>query len=351
MKLHTLLLSFIFSIVFISLSAFLIFLWWNNSPALLKRSNSTISKLDVAKKLLPNKDSLKVVSYNIHFGIGLNANSLKNNEESFLKRLDHIANILKDINADVVLLQEVDFNSKRSHFIDQGNYIASKAGYSFLTKAPTQRKKVHLFYNNIFGRIEQGLCILSKYPIEYSEAIIFNYSNQMPFFAKWLYDPHGALKCIINYKKKPITFINTHLDPWDQEARVEELETITYYWLRYQANPIILGGDFNAISHPSKKNGYYLLDAPWFIDKESFDLKNDKTIPTLMNLGFKDTLPSKLSLHHKKNFTYPSNDPIEKLDYIFVGNKARIIKSSIYNEAKTASDHLPIVVTIKINGH
>lgn len=352
MKLLKLLLSFILTICFIALFAFLIFLWWNDSPALSKKSNPTILELDIEKKLSPNKDFLKVVSYNIHFGVGLNGNTTKIDKKSYEKRLDKIANILKDIDADIAFLQEVDFDSERSHFIDQANYLASKAGYSYITKAPTHRKKVHLFYNNIVGKIELGLCVLSKYPIEHSETMIFDYSKQIPFFAKWLYDAHGAQKCVIKYQQKPITIINVHLEPWDQEARLEQINVIIKFWLNHQSFPTIIAGDFNSISpNSSKKNGYYLLDAPWFIDNDSFDIKNDKTIPTLMNLGFKEALPSKLSLNHKKNYTYPSSGPLEKLDYIFVGNKARIIDGYIYKEAKTASDHLPIVARIKINGH
>ncbi|NGX36260.1 MAG: hypothetical protein K1000chlam1_01101 [Candidatus Anoxychlamydiales bacterium] len=351
MKLLRLLFSFILSILIITFIVFIIFLWWNSSPALSKRSNSTIIKLDNKESPTLNKKFLKVVSYNIHFGIGLNGDTTKVDKKYFEKRLDKIGKVLKDIDADIVLLQEVDFHSKRSHFIDQGEYLASKAGYSFVTKASTQRKKIHLFYHNVVGKIEQGLCILSKHPIEQSESMVFDYSSQMPFFVKWLYDPHGAQKCIINYQNKPITLINIHLEPWDSEARLDQIKTIISFWLNHQSYPTIIGGDFNSISRSAKKTGYYLLDAPWFIDKSSFDISKDKTIPTLMNLGFKEALPSKLSLHHKKNYTFPANSPLEKLDYIFVGSKARIIKSYIYEEAKTSSDHLPIVATIKINNN
>ncbi|NGX33696.1 MAG: hypothetical protein K1060chlam1_00036 [Candidatus Anoxychlamydiales bacterium] len=343
-----LLLSAFSTIIFL----FFIFLWWNESPALPKRSNPEITFLNVNKKDINAKSfTLKVASYNIHFGIGLETDSPYIDKNSYIKRLDKIAQILKDIDADVVLLQEIDSASKRSHYINQANYLAKVAGYNYFTQAPTLKGKVHINFHKVVGKIEHGQAILSKYPIEYSEAIVFDYASYMPFFVKWLYDPHGAQKCVINFHGKKINFINLHLDPWSQDQREEQIQKIKKLWLRDKNTPTIIGGDFNSIAPTASKEGLYLQDAPWFVDKKNFDIKNETTISTLMHLGFKEAGPLRLSLNHKRYNTYPADDPKEKIDYIFAGYKARIIHGYIYERANTASDHLPIVADIKINGN
>lgn len=342
-KLKIFIILFIFFII-LPLS----FLWWNDNPPLPQRSNLPITKINTSNNLKNNPEFLKIASYNIHFGIGIDIKTKKTEKNNYIKRLNEIANILKKIDADVVLLQEVDFNSKRSSNINQGEYLAQQAGYKYMSISPTLRKKIHPSFNKIIGRIEHGLCVLSKYPIDHSENIIFQLTDEIPFIFKWLFDPHGAQKCSIKFNSSKINIINLHLDPWSQLKREEQVELIKENWLSHAEFPTIIGGDFNALSPNSKKEGHYLKDAPWFIDKAKWDIKNEVTIPTILHSGFKEADPTILSLK-KSNFTYPADAPKEKIDFIFSGNKTKIIKGFVFKEAKDASDHLPIVAEIKIN--
>jgi len=348
MKRIRLIISLILTNLFILFLLFFTFLWWNNTSPLHKKSNPAISTLKINNDPKDNYQKIiKIVSYNIHFGIGLNIQTDEIDKNSYLKRLNKIAKILQDINADIVLLQEVDFFSKRSFFIDQHKYLAMKSGYKYIAKAPTLRKKIHFFFNKVIGKIEHGLSILSKYPIEFNEAYIFDISKEIPFYMNWLYDPHGAQKCIVDIKGKKINIINVHLDPWSQYIREEQMTTIKNLWLK-DKKPTILGGDFNALSPTAiKKKGLYQLDAPWFIDKKSWDIKNEQTINILISLGYKEAAATKLSIK-TNNFTYPSNNPKEKIDHIFASNEIKIIQGYIYKDAKIASDHLPIIAEIKL---
>jgi endonuclease/exonuclease/phosphatase family metal-dependent hydrolase len=344
-------LSFILPFFFIVLFLFISFLWWNDNPPLEKRSNPPIINLNINNNLSNNPMFLKIASYNIHFGIGFDIKTKKTKKPNYLSRLKQLAEILKDIDADIVLLQEVDFDSKRSSNIDEGKYLASLAGYNYISKAPTLRKKIHLSFNMLIGKIEHGLCILSKYPIEYSENIIFDHTNEIPFFAAWLFDPHGAQKCSINFNGTIINIINLHLDPWSQQSRENQIEFLKEQWLTGTIMPTILGGDFNSLSPFAKKEGYYLQDAPWFIDRTKWNIKNELTIPKILHAGFKEADPTILSFKKGKNFTFPSNAPKEKIDFIFARHKSKIVKGFVYEEAKDASDHLPVVAEIKINSN
>lgn len=342
---------FILIIIIISLVSFLSFLWWNDTPPLPKKSNPPIIKIDIPVNKKDNSKPLKIASYNIHFGIGFDDKTKKTHKHYYLKRLEEIAKVLKEIDADVVLLQEVDFDSKRSSFIHQGKYLAKLAGYPYIAKAPTLRKKIHLSYNMLIGRIEHGLCILSRYPIDYNENIVFDQKNEIPFFAKWLFDPHGAQKCVVDFNGTKINIINLHLEPWSQYIRENQIKHIKNDWLLTTKLPTIIGGDFNALSPFAKKEGLYLQDAPWFIDKSKWNLKNEKTIPTILHAGFKDSDPTILSLTRIKNLTFPSINPKEKIDFIFAGNKAKILNGFVFKDAKEASDHLPIVAEIEIKAN
>lgn len=319
---------------------------WNDNPPLPKRSNPEILKLDVLTTT--SNQNLKIASYNIHFGIGFDVTTIKTKKEDYIRRLDEIASILKKIDADIVLLQEVDFDSKRSSFIHQGKYLAQKAGYSYVAKSATLRKKFHLSFNLLWGRIEHGLCILSKYPVESNESIVFEQTKEVPIIAKWLFDPHGSQRCIIDYKGTKINVVNLHLDPWSQQTREKQILEIKNEFLENSKLPSIIGGDFNSLSPKSKKEGLYMQDAPWFIDKTKWNIEKESTIPTLLHAGFIEADPTILKFARKKNYTFPSDNPKEKIDYIFAGNRAKILDGFVYKNAKEASDHLPIAAEITI---
>jgi endonuclease/exonuclease/phosphatase family metal-dependent hydrolase len=338
------------TILFILLILFFIFLSWNESPKIPKRYSPNINTLNIESFSKDKKDIIKVVSYNIHFAIGLDEKTNKINKSDYENRLNDLASVISTIDADIVLLQEVDINSKRSHFINQGEYIAKKAKYNYFIQVPTLKNKIHIFFNKIIGNIETGMAILSRYPILDTEAYIFEHSEEVPFFAKWLYDPHGAMKCLIQYNNKKIKVINLHLDPWSQQNRESQIEKIKKMWLYDLKKPTIIGGDFNSIDpYDHNKKGLYLYDAPWFINKKNWNLKKETTISTLLRLGFRQANAFKLYLNQGKLFTFPANDPKEKIDYIFSGFNTRMITGYVFKKAKTASDHLPVIADIKIH--
>lgn len=78
------------------------------------------------------KNSFSIACYNIAHGRGLAESNWSGGDEAArMRRLDEIASLLKTLDADVVVLNEVDFDASWSHQINQAEYLAEKAGYSF----------------------------------------------------------------------------------------------------------------------------------------------------------------------------------------------------------------------------
>ncbi len=100
----------------------------------------------------------------------------------------------KKIDADIVLLQEVDFHARRSHFIDQAAHIAKKNNYSYIARALHMKEKWHPSFGNLHGSIKHGICILSRYPLQENLVKIFEFPEEMPFYLRWIFNPHGAQK-------------------------------------------------------------------------------------------------------------------------------------------------------------
>lgn len=66
------------------------------------------------------RSTLRIVTWNIHKGIGT--------DRSY--RLERIVGVLREIDADVVCLQEVDWNVPRSRWERQGERLAQELGYA-----------------------------------------------------------------------------------------------------------------------------------------------------------------------------------------------------------------------------
>jgi len=335
--------AIIIVILFISIIGFL---WWNHYPPLPLFSEGIIKQVAPVKGSAKSLDQLCVVTYNIHFGIGYDwkrKDAL--HKQGFIQRLDRIAKILVEADADIVCLQEVDFDSQRTQRIDQAEHIAKKAGFAFVAKATHLRERFHPSIQGLHGPIDHGICVLSKFPITQNQVTIFPHPKEVPFYLRWIFTPHGMQEVKIKHPKGYIHVFNAHLEPWSQRTREAEIEKMVA--LTKQVNtPIIIAGDFNTIPPETpKKMGFHMNDAPWFIDPTKWDIENESTIKTLRALPtISEAIPPKQFLADEKaSCTFPALDPIEKLDYIFALNGLKITKGFVFHAAKTASDHLPLV--------
>jgi len=159
--------------------------------------------------------SLKVMSWNLHHGAGLDGKI----------DLNRIADFIKKQEADMIVLQEVDNRCKRSGDIDQATEIAKLTGLhgSFGAAMP-------------YDGGQYGLAILSKHPIGKTEVIRLPGSGE----------PRIGLMAGIQTPAGAITFVSTHFDHRSGENRIAQAkELITA--LEKIPGPIIVGGDLNDV--------------------------------------------------------------------------------------------------------
>ncbi len=170
----------------------------------------------------PNK-KLTIMSYNIKCAW-------------YGKTIDQVVKQLKEIDADIIGLQEVDCNTTRSTGGNQIETIAGKAGYPYYYFAPVIQlggdKTQHADPN--LKTSAYGHAILSKYPIKKSEIIwpdAQSAEGECRNFERHEIDVNG----------KTVAFYNCHLDT------NKGSEQYFYVQEKYMANDkyAICVGDFN----------------------------------------------------------------------------------------------------------
>lgn len=257
---------------------------------------AVFSLLSCANKREPI--TVTVMSYNIGYG----QNGIEN-----------VASVIRDVDPDVVGLQEVDVHwSKRSDFIDQAEYLASALG-------------MHLFYAPIYslpdsvenGRPRKfGLAFLSKYPfIETINHPLSRLSTQDTVSSTSILP--GFPQVTVKIGNSLVTLFNTHLDfrrdPRVREIQVEEMLSI----IEMVDHPKILLGDFNAQPDADVLKPIFGL----FTNAVADD-------PTLL-------------------YTFPSDNASRQIDYITFSSHFTL--DTVYVVQSLASDHLPIIARLRIN--
>ncbi len=238
----------------------------------------------------PSSDKLRVLSYNIHHGEGVDGKL----------DLERIAKVILSVQPDIVSLQEVDRNVPRSKSVDQPAELAK------LTKMEA------IFEKNIdLQGGEYGNAILTKLPI-------LKYRNEkLPMIQQG--EARGVLVAELQWGRfGPIGFLATHFDHRPNAAdRVASAKRVNE--LVASSNmPSLLVGDLNAT-----------------VDSEPLDLLMKE-----WSHSNKQPLP-----------TIPVQSPTRQIDFILTRStaKARWNTSQIrVLEEEVASDHRAIFAELTL---
>lgn len=262
--------------------------------------------------------TLKLATYNICSGRGSDKNRWPiHDEDAMKKRLDDIVNVLRAEAPDIVVLEEVDFDSICTGRQNQAAYIAQQAGYSYWVEQKNVDAETLLLFS-----MRTGNAVLSRYPITNAEHIPF------PGHTKWetiLGGKPGAVLCeIMLSDTQSIHVLATHLASKSEAIRVESVKIIEKLRLA-SAEPFFVVGDLN-----STPNGFPC----------SRQAKGENALSLLLDGGGYTTVP--LRDPTTNDFTISC----AVIDWILVPPSWKIISRSVV--PSVASDHSAVFMTVKV---
>ena len=198
----------------------------NLTPDLLKRICAflilgTLLLADAAEgQNASGQDSLRkfrVMTYNIHHGAGLDRKV----------DLQRIADLIKQEQADIVALQEVDKGVERTARRDCPAELAALTGMTCV------------FSNNYhFQGGEYGNAVLTRFPVK--RWTNRHYQMLRPG------EQRGLLQIVLDVHGRELVFMDTHIDyRGDDTERLQNAAEILEAMKAYSGRPMILCGDFN----------------------------------------------------------------------------------------------------------
>jgi endonuclease/exonuclease/phosphatase family metal-dependent hydrolase len=327
-------------LLFVLILAFVIFYFWASSGTQPRDKLSEIITYTDTPAPPGTQEIFTVMTYNIGYLSGMTNNqpAARPDKAFFDKNMETFLQLLEEIQPDVIGFQEIDFHSKRSHYVNQLKTIAEKAQYKYAAKAINWDKRYLPFPywppSLHFGRILSGQAVLSRWPILSTERIVLSKPKSKPFYynAFYLYRLIQVVK--IKIGSRNLVILNVHLDAFDRENRENQAKRLLDIYHSFKDDyPVLLLGDFNSIppDAPQKKD---------FPDEPATDFRNDKTIQFFLE-------DPGLKAAEITTFTFPTNRPTRKLDYIFYNHdKIELIK--VFVPGIASSDHLPTVMQFSL---
>jgi endonuclease/exonuclease/phosphatase family metal-dependent hydrolase len=238
---------------------------------------------------------LRAVTYNIHRCCGLDRRV----------KPARIARVLKEIDPDIVALQEVVMHDGRGPEGDQARYLAEELGFEYAVGA-----------TRVYRGADYGNVTLSRYPIR----SVRSYDLSVPGN-----EPRGCLRADLTIEKATLVHIfNVHLGTAYMERRHQGRKLTARDVLSGEGicGPRIVLGDFNEWTRG-------LTTRLLAYELESADIRR--------------------MMRRRK--TYPGIFPVLHLDHIYYERSVRMERLSLHKSltALVASDHLPLVADLSVD--
>jgi endonuclease/exonuclease/phosphatase family metal-dependent hydrolase len=250
---------------------------------------------------------LRVVTYNVHYCKGLDGRFAP----------DRIARILRELDPDIIALQELDVGNARSRGDDQLAYLAEELGLHPLF-CPSIVNGEELYGHGLLSAHKISLVKQARLP-----------TGDVPVI-----EPRDGLHARIDFEGQPISIITTHLGLAHREraAQIDRLLEADFLGGISSDQPALFLGDLNL--SPGGKL-YRRLTATWGqVNGRAFLHDVQAHAPG-----------------HTALRTFPSFLPVRSLDHIFATPhftiKAVHAPSNLLT--RRASDHLPLVADLELD--
>ncbi|TNE71529.1 hypothetical protein EP331_09165 [bacterium] len=317
-------------------------IYWAANP-----SNGLVGHtiLGSGSQLAKSGDTLRILTYNISYGYGIGSDGTgykKKPKEAIIERLNNLAMVISDFKVDIALLQEVDFDADRSGNEEQAKYLSGKTGLSHITEAVTWNARYvpfpYLPVENQFGKTKSGGAIISKYPLEILHTEILHKPDANPWWYNLFYLNRFIQVVSVDLGEVQLPLANMHLEAFDITNREEQAQKLVELLAEYPQIQLF-GGDMNSL--PSNAHQVNNFD-----DSYGDDYKGDRTQEIISGIvGYTEP---KGDGTESTWFTFPALKLNRQLDYFYVKSNVEVIGYEVL-QVGDVSDHLPILLTIKLN--
>ena len=222
---------------------------------------------DSSKTNIQNSpDSLLVMTWNVRFGAARIpwfgdscGDRVIMTSGEVVVHLENIADYINNIQPDILLLQEVDVESKRSGYVDQVRWFLDNTYFNY--GAYASMWQAQFIPSDGLGRVDAGNAILSRWEITEAERIQLPLRTDQDGLTQYFYLRRNILKTRIDVPNRDFYAVCTHTTAFaTDDTKQKHIEMFYETISSIDTNAVfIAGGDLNSVP-PESTTDYCMSD-------------------------------------------------------------------------------------------
>jgi endonuclease/exonuclease/phosphatase family metal-dependent hydrolase len=219
---------------------------------------------------IPQIDSsVCVMTWNIRFAIGRGewfgdacGDKVVYSKDEILAKLQSVVDRIKQVNPDVLLLQEVDINSKRSGYVDQLRWILDRTDFNYAVYGYQWQSQ--FIPSDGLGRLQEANAILSRWPVKNATRIQLPLRQDQGALTRYFYERCCMVKAKIEIPGYTEFYaVNIHASAFatddTKHRHIQDFKTELDN-IKSNGGWFVAGGDLNTLPPGSDSTDYCIED-------------------------------------------------------------------------------------------
>jgi endonuclease/exonuclease/phosphatase family metal-dependent hydrolase len=313
------------------------------------------------------KTVLRAMNYNVKFGGGridfffdCFGDRVLMSKDEVQRNLERLAAKIREVDPDILVVQEVDVNSKRAAYVDQMQWLLDHTALDYGVYA-SQWKADYVPSDGI-GAVDSGNGILSKYPLSGAVRIALSLRTDQSELERYFYLKRNLLRATVDVGASKLLVVAIHAEAYAKDGtkkqHIDRFEEELDRWS--EAGELVLGaGDLNTLPPGSDKQHDFPDSVCTNEDFIADDYRSEATWLEPLYASYESEIP--LADYQADNARYFSHTTDKngfwnrKLDYFFT-NAAVVPGSGLVHQDEAhggmdtmpLSDHAPVTVEIEL---
>jgi endonuclease/exonuclease/phosphatase family metal-dependent hydrolase len=310
---------------------------------------------------------LRAMNYNVKFGGGridfffdCFGERVLMSKSEVVRNLERLAEKIREVDPDVLVVQELDVNSKRAAYVDQMQWLLDHTALDYGVYA-SQWKADYVPSDGI-GAVDSGNGVLSKYPLSGAVRLALELRSDQSGLERYFYLKRNILRVTVNVGGTKVVVVATHAEAYAKDgtkkSHIERFEQELDRWSE-SGNLVLGAGDLNTLPPGTEKQHDFPDSVCTNEDFVADDYRDEATWLESLYARYESEIP--LSDYQADNASYFSHTTDKngfwnrKLDYFFT-NAAVVPGSGLVHQDEShggratmpLSDHAPISVEIEL---
>ncbi|HEX6274252.1 MAG TPA: endonuclease/exonuclease/phosphatase family protein [Polyangiaceae bacterium] len=313
------------------------------------------------------KPVLRAMNYNVKFGGGridfffdCFGDRVLMSKSEVVRHLERLAEKIREVDPDVLVVQELDVNSKRAAYVDQMQWLLDHTELDYGVYA-SQWKADYVPSDGI-GAVDSGNGVLSKYPITGASRIALDLRSDQSGLERYFYLKRNVLRATVNVGETKVVVVATHAEAYAKDGtkkrHIERFEA-ELDRISSTGNVVLGAGDLNPLPPGTEKQHDFPDSVCTNEDFVADDYRAEATWLESLYARYESEIP--LAVYQADNASYFSHTTDKngfwnrKLDYFFT-NAAVVPGSGLVHQDEAhggtatmpLSDHAPLSVEIAL---